>query len=195
MLINKDAGFKGRISLIDHLAFFSNLYSTPKIVISLSRIWFQHPQSSYLHLKLVLTPDRCQIPWNYWCSPMPQDKHIELKVWYYGSNCLHPVSKTVHTLSNTSSHSPQLEHLMGRRLMQPHIHDGIISIKHRRMNKISKFQIFVKNHKHLPANMSLRRWRNVQWRGDIVVIKMGKSHGLVNISPADSKLADFAVKW
>lgn len=86
---------------------------------------------------------------------------------------------------------------MGGKRLQPHIHDGVISIQSRRTRKISSFHVFVKNHKHLPVNASLRRWRsvNVPWRGDIVVMKKGEKFGFVNISPADHALADFAVKW
>lgn len=82
---------------------------------------------------------------------------------------------------------------MGGKLLQPYIHDGVVVIVNRK-GEISRFHLFVKNHKRLPSNKSLRDWANGQWKGDVVAFRKGHRHELINLAPGDVKLVDYAVK-
>ena len=110
---------------------------------------------------------------------------------FYGTKSNRPVTKTVFTQINSRGRSPRLDLVMGDNRLQPHIHDGIVTvIKGRRT---TRFHIFVKNHRRLRSNGILERW-NMPWKGDIVVMRKGISDEVVNIRANDASLADFAVK-
>ncbi|PPQ87744.1 hypothetical protein CVT25_015172 [Psilocybe cyanescens] len=108
-------------------------------------------------------------------KPTTKDSQLLIHARYYGSTSNGAVTKRVHTLANRSGRSPRLESLMGGKLLQPYIHDGV-------------------NHRLLPPNKSLRRWASGRWKGDIVAFRKGLRHELVNLTPSDRGIVDYAVK-
>lgn len=84
--------------------------------------------------------------------------------------------------------------------IQSHIHDAIVVVDDRRRQH--EFVVFTKNHQQLPVNSAVkglvhqRRGEEVDWKGDIVVMKRGvRSDKLVNlVSKKDRILANFVVK-
>ena len=52
------------------------------------------------------------------------------------------------------------------------------------------------HYKPLPVTFKwdLGKWTNMLWKGNIVLMRKGISHELVNIHTSDASLADFAVK-
>jgi len=110
---------------------------------------------------------------------------------FYGTNSNRPVTKALYTQINLHGRSPRLDLVMGDNRLQPHIHDGIVKVINQ--GKTTRFHIFVKNHRRLRSNGILEGW-NMPWKGDIVVMRKGISHELVNIRANDASLADFVVK-
>lgn len=80
-------------------------------------------------------------------------------------------------------------------LTQPHIHDTIVTVIE--SARVHKFHIFVKNHELLPLNPAIATLvPGRQWRGDILVMKIGTSvAGVVNLRNDDQRLVDIAVQW
>ena len=111
---------------------------------------------------------------------------------FYGTNSNRPVTKAIYAQINLHGRSPRLDLIMGESRLQPHIHDGIVSVINH--GKTTKFHIFVKNHRQLSSNGIVQKWTKMPWKGDIVVMRKGISHELVNICASDASLADFAVK-
>jgi len=103
-----------------------------------------------------------------------------------------PTTRVLYTQTNAKGRSPRLDLIMDDMKLQPYIHDAIVTVKHKK--KSIRFHIFVKNHKKLPLNKSIRRWPQVNWRGDIIVMRKGKNDEFVNIRSGEGVLADFVAK-
>lgn len=115
---------------------------------------------------------------------------MKIRGRYYGAMSLRPVYKSVHTQANAQGRAPRLDLILSDNKLQPFIHDTIITVVSRRTT--SRFHIFVKNHRQLQVNEVVQRWNNGgSWRGDIVAMKKGKVHEIVNLSQRDVSLVDF----
>ncbi|KAF8874089.1 hypothetical protein BD779DRAFT_1451188, partial [Infundibulicybe gibba] len=122
-----------------------------------------------------------------------QDTVGKLHGRYYNMSSRRPVLKAIHTQMNSTGRAPRLDIVFAQHKIQPYIHDAIVSVVHR--NATTHFHIFVKNHCQLRPNKIIQRWSPARtWRGDILVMRKGVSHDLVNLHGGDGALADFAVK-
>lgn len=118
---------------------------------------------------------------------------MKIRGRYYGAASRRPVFKAINTQTNSGGRSPRLDLLLSDNKLQPFIHDAIVVVVTRRTT--SRFHVFVKNHRKLQLNGVVQRWNNgLSWRGDIVALKKGRVHEIVNLSRRDVLLADFAVK-
>lgn len=113
---------------------------------------------------------------------------------FYGTTSKRPTAKAIYTQSNSRGRAPRLDLIMRGNSLQPFIHDAILVVVHRR--RLTRFHIFVKNHRLLPRNNIIERWNNAnRWHGDIVVMRKGKEMDLVSLcGKKDATLADFAVR-
>lgn len=91
---------------------------------------------------------------------------------------------------NSTGRAPRLDLLLGGGTLQPHIHDGIVDVKYR--GRLSRFHVFVKNHRYLPVNQAVHPYGI--WRGDIIVMRKGSTEDFVNLRVGDARLADAAVR-
>lgn len=88
---------------------------------------------------------------------------------------------------------PMLESYFIGLQIQPFIHDCLLVVHDRRYSH--RFRIFCKNHRSLPINPVVEQLGNKLWRGDIIVMRVGKNGSVVNMrGHADAKLSDFLVK-
>jgi hypothetical protein len=77
--------------------------------------------------------------------------------------------------------------------MQPFIHDCPVTVYEK--NAIHTFHVFCKNHRLLPDNQVIEGVApGLSWRGDVVILRMGKKQAVVNMRSRDAGLADFVVK-
>lgn len=113
---------------------------------------------------------------------------------FYGTAAQRPVAKTIYTQSNSTGRAPRLDLILQGKNIQPYIHDAIVTIVHRRT--LTRFHIFVKNHRLLPCNNTIKRWNQARvWHGDIVIMRKGNIQEFVSLrGKKDAPLADFAVK-
>ena len=84
-----------------------------------------------------------------------------------------------------------MEGLFEDRFIQPFIHEAHVTLR----DKGSKHQflVFCQNHLHLSVNTSIGRERN--WRGDIVVMRLGiKDPRVINMRTGDGARVDYMVK-
>ncbi|KAF8963372.1 hypothetical protein BDZ97DRAFT_1919811 [Flammula alnicola] len=125
-------------------------------------------------------------------KPSTKDITIRLRSRFYKATGARPIFKDIFVQANNLSRNPRLDLIMAEHRLQPRIHDGVVTIIHRR--KETRFHVFVKNHCRLRQNESIRRWKNSHWKGDVVVMKKGLSDELVNLGPRDGHLADYAAK-
>ena len=116
---------------------------------------------------------------------------MQLQARFYGSTSPNPVTKKVTTQSNEHGRSPRLDLILSQHTLQPHIHDVVVSVRHR--GKDYLFHIFFKKHKSLRKNNVIRVMKAKSWRGDILVMKKGRAE-LVNMPASHANLADYAVK-
>lgn len=77
---------------------------------------------------------------------------------------------------------------------QPHIHDVVVTVY--RGNRVYRFNLFLKNHRLLPLNHTLSvMMPGLQWRGDIVIMRVGVSKlHVINMRGDDWRVADYAVR-
>lgn len=117
--------------------------------------------------------------------------YIRARVYSTAKAC--PVWKTVPTqvppkLQRRIHCYPWVEGLFEHRYIQPHIHNAKITV--RQNGKKHDFVLFCQNHCHLPLNSTVAG----QWRGDIVVMKMGTERSdYVNMASRDAYWIDQAV--
>ncbi len=100
----------------------------------------------------------------------------------------------VKTHSTGTSRFPAAELVFGGMQVEPGVHDAIVTVI---VNGVSsKFNIFCKASPELDLNETIATMSpNKTWRGDILVMKMGKrAPGVVNWRGADNYLANLVVK-
>lgn len=98
----------------------------------------------------------------------------------------------VYTQVNKTGRSARFDLVMDGHEMQPHIHSGLVTVI--RGARITRFFIFVKNHRRLPVNTSLPALTQASWKGDILVLKNGVVDDIVSLNKHDYAMADFAVE-
>lgn len=111
---------------------------------------------------------------------------------YYGASASRPVLKRIHTQRNAARRFPHLGIFMKQHTLQPRIHDGVVTVICGGVE--TRFHIFVKNHVRLTQNRIVQQWGNASWNGDIVLMRKGVVHELVNMRKGDAELANFAVR-
>lgn len=122
-----------------------------------------------------------------------QDEYLQIRSRLYASEHGQPVFIPVPTLGTQAARFPLLEnHIAGLRI-QPFIHDCLVVVRQGRRSH--RFRVFCKNHSSLPINRTIRNLGNTQWRGDIMIMRVGKKHSVVNMRGCtDAKLSDFLVQ-
>jgi hypothetical protein len=122
-----------------------------------------------------------------------QDRLLQIRGRVYSTDLEQPVFISIPTQETQTTRFPLLEnHLTGLKI-QPFIHDCEVVVHDGR--KSHKFQLFCKNHSFLPINTPVRKLGNRLWRGDILVMRVGKKGLVVNMrGRSDARLADFLTK-
>jgi len=104
-----------------------------------------------------------------------------------------PVYVEVKTHSTSTSRFPAAELVFSSMDIEPGVHDAIITVVVN--GKPSKFNLLCKANPRLVANQTVAAMCVDGWRGDILLMKMGKrAPGVVNWRGADNYLANLIVK-
>lgn len=112
----------------------------------------------------------------------------------YPTSGKQPVVVHVKTHSTSTSRFPAAELVFGGMHVEPGVHDAIVTVI---VNGASfKFNVLCKANPELDPNETIATmFPNENWRGDILVMKMGKrAPGVVNWRGADNYLANLVVK-
>ena len=120
-------------------------------------------------------------------------KCLQIRARLYAALSNKPSYTTVETRESGTNRFPLLEGILADLHTQPFIHDYPITVYE--SNCAHTFRVFCKNHCHLPVNKAIREMGpDLCWKGDIMVLRSGKKHGVVNMRSRDAALADFVVK-
>lgn len=129
----------------------------------------------------------------YLTCTLGQDTTKKISGRFYRALSHKPVTKAVYTQCNANGRAPRTDLIFSEGNIQPYVHDGVFSVVHR--GKTSRFHVFVKNHKALSKNRIVQRWTlGVLWKGDILVMRKGVAHEVVNMRGKDANLIDYAIK-
>ena len=125
-----------------------------------------------------------------------QDSSMNLKAQVYGTAQRRGLVKNIDTRTNRTGRRTHLEAIMAGNRLQPYIHHTRVEVKHRK--KVYQYHLFCKNHKKLQVNQAVQALTKgkVEWKGDIVVMKQGKTpeREVVSVTPKDHAIVDFAVR-
>lgn len=120
-------------------------------------------------------------------------KRLCIRARLYAALSCRPSYVKVETQESGSERFPLLEGTIAGLRTQPFIHDCPVTVFEK--GATHTFRVFCKNHCLLPANKVVEVVApGLGWKGDVVVLRVGKKHTVVNMRGRDAGLADFVVQ-